>query len=152
MNTYYLKKFRRAAKKHVKVELLKMDADDMRLVIGTNDATGPLYQPKTEIGKRVYGWWFRLRYPYGRLVREKEYYATINECNRLEEHPHPAHIIELEYMRRDQQIKCLNEARRLYILKRAQEAKSMRDHIDDIKWKKELQMEKLKAYQELKQL
>lgn len=151
MNTYYLRKLRKAAKKHVKVELLKR-GDKEYLVIATNDATKPLYDAKTNFGRRLFLLLFRLRYPYGQLVRHKEFYAKINGCNRLSDCPREESIITLDYLKREQQIEFLNDARRMYVIDRAQEEKSVRQRIDDIKWQKELMKEKRKEYKELKRM
>lgn len=151
MNTYYLRKLRNAAKKHVKVELLKR-GDEENLVIATNDSTKPLYEAKTNFGRRLFLWWFRLRYPYGKLVRDKEFYAKISGCNCLSDCPREESIITLDYLKRERQIEFLNDARRQYIIARVQEEKSVRQRIADIKWEKELMKDKRKEYQELKRM
>lgn len=109
MNTYYLKKFRKAAKKHVKVEVYR-DGYDGFLCIATNDQTRTITKKIVNlIPNRVICWLF----PYGLLCRVKLYYARVNACFGLYENPlSPAC---LSGTKRETQVQALQDARRCYV-------------------------------------
>ena len=105
MNIYYLKKFRKAAKKHVRVEVY-----NEFLCIATNDYTRTITKKIVRlIPNKVICWLF----PYGLLCRVKLYYARVNACFGLYENPlSPAC---LSGTKRETQVQALQDARRCYV-------------------------------------
>ena len=105
MNIYYLKKFRKAAKKHVRVEVY-----NEFLCIATNDYTRTITKKIVGlIPNKVLCWLF----PYGLLCRVKLYYARVNACFGLYENPlSPAC---LSGTKRETQVQALQDARRCYV-------------------------------------
>lgn len=72
MNTYYLKKFRKAAKKHVKIEILHYKHDDF-IGITTNDYTRKITMAiQNRIPNNIIKWIF----PKGLNYSVKLYYEN----------------------------------------------------------------------------
>lgn len=121
MNTYYLKKFRKAAKKHVKVEMCRDEYSEF-VGIATNDYTRKITTKLVRlIPNKVLGWMF----PRGLLYRPKLYYGKRDMCFQLIEQPSRGAC--LNGLSRDKQVEALYDARRLYIKMLIREERSMRE-------------------------
>lgn len=122
MNTYYLKKFRRMAKKHVKAEIYK-DKYNEYIIIATNDYTHKLTRKILNlIPNNILGWLF----PKGILLRKKLYYAKCDYCQYfLDDEPLKAEVIN--DLTRNKQIMAIQDARRLYILNLVSNKRDMED-------------------------
>ncbi len=121
MNIYYLKKFRKAAKKHVRVEVYKQGYDEF-LCIATNDYMRTITKKIVNlIPNRVMFWLF----PYGLIYRPKLYYARVNACFCLSENPlSPAC---LSGTKRETQVQALQDARRWYVKMLIRDERTRRD-------------------------
>lgn len=118
MNTYYLKKFRRAAKKHVKVEMCRDEYSEF-VGIATNDYTRKITTKLVRlIPNKVLGWMF----PRGLLYRPKLYYGRRDMCFQLVE----SGGVCIYGLSRDKQVEALYDARRLYIKMLIRDERSMR--------------------------
>lgn len=110
MNTYYLKKFRKAAKKHVKVEIQQDDEYCGKLVIAADENLSPL---QIELIKMIPNVFLRKLYPLGVWIRRKKHYANrYGYFDLYEEEKNPT---VLNTMTREQQIAAIKDARRIFI-------------------------------------
>lgn len=146
MNTYYLKKFRKAAKKHVRVEVYKEGFDEF-LCIATNDQTRTITKKIVNlIPNRVICWLF----PYGLLCRVKLYYARVNACFGLYENP--LTFVRLSGEKRETQVQALQDARRCYVKMLIRDECTRRDIYKQYKERVERKREMKKDLYELNRL